>query len=184
MFGNSLNNSGFNSASSSAQKDIASKNEITSDYAPLRILDVCAAPGSKTTHIAALSDNTSKIIALEQSPVRAEKLQHNIRLQGVSNVSVIRIPAENYLSTNSVGMFDKILLDAPCSSEGRIRFEEEKTYSFWDESIIAKRAAIGWNLLSLAWSRLKPGGTLIYSTCTLAPEENEAIISRALSGLP
>lgn len=146
-----------------------------------RILDVCAAPGGKTTQLAGLSGNKAKIIALEQSRIRADKLTHNIKVQGALGVSVIRIPAENYLAQNSIGEFDAILLDAPCSSEGRIRFEDEKSYSFWGEDVIAKRAAIAWELFVLAWNRLKSGGEFVYSTCTLAPEENEAIISRALA---
>ncbi len=69
--------------------------------------------------------------------------------------------------------FDRILLDAPCSAEGRIALDNEKTYGFWSLDNIQKKAALQLELLIMAFARLESGGTLVYSTCTLAPEENE-----------
>lgn len=77
--------------------------------------------------------------------------------------------------------FDRILLDAPCSAEGRIALDNEKTYGFWSLDNIQKKAALQSELLAMAFARLESGGTLVYSTCTLAPEENEGVISGFLS---
>lgn len=73
--------------------------------------------------------------------------------------------------------FDRILLDAPCSAEGRIALDNEKTYGFWSLDNITKKSALQSSLLSVSWDHLKMGGTLVYSTCTLAPEENEGVIA-------
>jgi 16S rRNA C967 or C1407 C5-methylase (RsmB/RsmF family) len=72
--------------------------------------------------------------------------------------------------------FDRILLDAPCSAEGRISLDNEKTYGFWSLDNIIKKAELQTELIEVAFDRLITGGTLIYSTCTLAPEENEGVV--------
>jgi len=78
-------------------------------------------------------------------------------------------------------MYDKILLDAPCSAEGRILLENEKSYGFWSLENIERKAELQYSLLTNVWKHLRKGGMLIYSTCTLAPEENEALIMRFTS---
>jgi tRNA (cytosine49-C5)-methyltransferase len=70
-------------------------------------------------------------------------------------------------------LYDSILLDAPCSAEGRISLQNEKSYGFWSLENIEKKPELQYDLLSLAWNHLRSGGSLVYSTCTLAPEENE-----------
>jgi 16S rRNA C967 or C1407 C5-methylase (RsmB/RsmF family) len=76
--------------------------------------------------------------------------------------------------------FDHILLDAPCSAEGRIALDNEKTYGFWSLDNILKKSELQSELLAVAWDHLRVGGTLVYSTCTLAPEENEGVIAEFL----
>lgn len=171
----------------------------------MRVLDICAAPGSKTTQMSMIMKNTGKIIALEQDRIRFEKMLHNIHLQGAKNIEGIKIDARKYLSSRhceersnpdfrntgsphsaiaplamTETLFDRILLDAPCSAEGRILVSNEKTYGFWSLTNIEKKAELQYELLSLAIDHLKAGGELIYSTCTLAPEENEWVIARML----
>jgi NOL1/NOP2/sun family putative RNA methylase len=144
------------------------------------VLDVCAAPGSKTTQMAVCMKNTGNITAIEQNQIRYDKLLYNIHLQWVINVEWVKIDAKKYLEKN-VKMYDKILLDAPCSAEGRILLENEKSYGFWSLENIERKAELQYSLLTNVWKHLRKGGILIYSTCTLAPEENEALIMRFTS---
>lgn len=143
------------------------------------ILDICAAPGSKTTQMAMMMKNTGAIRALEQDRIRYEKMLHNIHLQWAKNIRWMKIDARKYLQENGE-LFDRILLDAPCSAEGRILVSNEKTYGFWSLENIEKKAQLQYELLSLALDHLKVWGELVYSTCTLAPEENEWVITRIL----
>lgn len=155
------------------------------------VLDVCAAPGSKTTQLAMIMKNTGKIYAIEQNHIRYEKLLYNCLLQWTTNVEWIRMDARHWLSYKQRSLivtdnkermdFDRILLDVPCSAEGRILIDNAKTYWFWSIDNIHKKAAIQYELLEASFARLKRGGTMVYSTCTLAPEENEWVISYFLS---
>lgn len=148
-----------------------------------QVLDVCAAPGSKTTQMAMAMNNTGCIYAIEQNQIRYDKLLYNIRLQWATNIELVKMDAVKYLEKDEE-TYDKILLDVPCSAEGRISLQNEKSYGFWSLENIQKKAELQYSLLIGAWKRLKKWGTLVYSTCTLAPEENEAIISRFLSDSP
>lgn len=139
------------------------------------ILDVCAAPGSKTTQLAAMMENSGRIVALEKSPIRYDILKHNAELQGAENIEAIRMDATKYLNETEE-TFDDILLDVPCSAEGRIRLDDERTYGFFSMENIVKKTRIQSELLNLAYARLKSGGSLVYATCTIAPEENEGVI--------
>lgn len=143
------------------------------------ILDVCAAPWSKTTQMAMMMNNLWKIVALEQNQIRYDKLIYNCRLQGATLVEGIKTDAKKFFE-NTDTFYDKILLDAPCSAEGRISLQNEKSYGFWSLENIQKKSELQYELLSLAFTKLKKWGTLVYSTCTLAPEENEWVVSRFL----
>jgi NOL1/NOP2/sun family putative RNA methylase len=145
-----------------------------------KILDVCAAPGSKTTQLAMIMQNEGKITALEQNQIRYDKLMHNCRLQGATIVDGRKMDAKKYLAAD-IPCFDRILLDAPCSAEGRISLDNEKSHGFWSIENIRNKSEIQYELVSLAISKLEKWGTLVYSTCTLAPEENEGMIARVLS---
>lgn len=148
------------------------------------ILDVCAAPGSKTTQMAMFMKNEGSIVALEQNQIRYDKLTYNAKLQWASIVEWIKIDAKKYFSLPTETLFDRILLDAPCSAEGRIFLSNEKSYGFWTLENITKKAELQYDLLSLAFGKLKNWGSLVYSTCTLAPEENEWVISRLFQSFP
>ena len=143
------------------------------------ILDLTAAPGSKTTQIAALMNNTGRIAAVEKIKSRFFKLKDNCKRQGASCVDFYC--KDGALVWRSCPeRFDRVLLDAPCSSEGRIDLNDPKSYQYWSEKKIKNMAHKQWKLLSSAFKSLKPKGTLVYSTCTFSPEENEAQIARLI----
>jgi len=142
------------------------------------ILDLCASPGSKTTQAAAMMKNTGTIIANEISMGRIGILNTNLERCGVMNTVVTRkegVALCNRIKKKSQMRFDKILVDAPCSGEGTLR-KSPKTFLMWNEHMIGKLAGIQKHLASAAIKILKVGGMMIYSTCTLAPEENEKIV--------
>lgn len=135
------------------------------------VADICAAPGSKTSEIAALMENKGMIIAAEDNSVRYQKLVNTITIQGAN------VDAKN---TDSATLyheypetFDAILADVPCTAEGRIDLSDPRSFTFWSQKNITEHAKLQRRLLRSAYKMLKPGGTLLYSTCTLAPEENE-----------
>ncbi len=138
-----------------------------------RILDMCAAPGGKTTQIAAQMNNIGEIVALEAIRARYYKLKSVIRHCGVTNVLLQCIDARRYRANR---LFDRILVDAPCSAEGRFKRDDPKTYAYWSLRKIKEMARKQKGLLLCASRLLKPGGTLVYATCTFAPEENEAVV--------
>jgi len=150
------------------------------------VLDLTAAPGSKTTQIAALMQNKGTIIANELKMNRLKILAANLEKAGVTNTIITRKDAIAFCSRIAKETdirFDKILLDAPCSGEGTLR-TDTKTFYMWNPKMIKKFSRIQKKLLATALAVLKPGGTLIYSTCTHAPEEDEEIISFALDNFP
>ena len=148
-----------------------------------KILDVCAAPWSKTTQISALQKWNGKIVAIEKNQIRFDKLAYNCRLQWADNVECVKSDALKFL-LQTHEMFDKILLDAPCSAEWRIFLDNEKSFGFWSLENILQKAQLQTDLLSLAWQKLLPEWELVYSTCTLAPEENEKVVSDFLNQNP
>ena len=139
------------------------------------ILDLCAAPGSKTSQIAALMKNTGRLVACEIDEVRFQKLEHTLALQSAS-AETIRVDA-TLLHTSQPEQFDRVLADVPCSAEGRMNLNDRRSFSFWSQKNITEHAKLQRRLLRSAVACLKPGGTLVYSTCTLAPEENEDMIA-------
>jgi len=139
-----------------------------------RILDMCAAPGSKTSQLAQLMDNTGELIALEIVRARYFKLRSVLTLLGVDNCKTICCDARRY--RNDGDLFDGVLLDAPCSSEGRFSVKRKKTYAYWSERKIKEMQRKQRGLLLHASRQVKIGGHIVYSTCTFAPEENEAVI--------
>lgn len=139
------------------------------------ILDMCAAPGSKTTQIAALMNNGGQIIANDLSRVRTYRLQGNLNIQGVSNTRVLLGPGQ-FIWKRMPDSFDKVLLDAPCSLEGRFNIIDPDSYRQWSTREVKKNSERQKFLLRSAISCAKPGGEIVYSTCTSSPEENEAVI--------
>jgi len=145
------------------------------------VIDMCAAPGSKSTHIAQLMKNKGTLILLERNKKRIPKLIVNLRRMGIENSVVINIDARNLMKLNLKA--DKILLDAPCTGEGLIR-QDPKRKSSKTINDIKKMASIQKNLLKSGLKCLKPGGQLVYSTCSIAPEENEFVINDILEHNP
>ena len=149
-----------------------------------KVLDLTAAPGSKTTQLSALMRNEGKVVANDNNPIRVEKLRANVERQGCLNVEVLPAGDGGLLWKNHVEAFDKVLLDAPCSSEGRFLTSEPATYGYWKEDTNRKMAKEQRRLLKSALRALRPQGTLVYSTCTFAPEENEGVLQWALETFP
>jgi NOL1/NOP2/sun family putative RNA methylase len=141
------------------------------------ILDLTAAPGSKTTQLACLMKNTGRIAAVEKVKSRFFKLKDNCEQQAVTCVHTYLKDGAN-VWRSCPERFDRVLLDAPCSSEGRFNLLEPKSFQYWSEKKIKEMARKQWRLLYSAWQSLKPGGVLVYATCTFAPEENECQIAR------
>ncbi len=154
------------------------------------ILDLCAAPGSKTTQIASIINNTGTIIANEISLGRIRILASNTERCGVTNTIISKKDAislcKNLKKQGELKkiegkgtlvpyQFDKILLDAPCSGEGTLR-STIRTYKMWNINSIKKFSKIQKNMIKSAFEILKPNGILVYSTCTHAPEENEEVV--------
>lgn len=146
-----------------------------------RVMDLCAAPGSKTTQMAALMQNQGEIVAIDSVRSRFYRLKAVLQSQGAEIVQAKCLDGARYRSAD---LFDKILVDAPCSSETRFKSSDPETIGYWSIRKIKEMAHKQKGLLLNACRLLKPGGTLVYSTCTFAPEENEAVVDWALRKLP
>ena len=141
------------------------------------IIDMCAAPGGKATHMAQIMNNKGCLILIERNSKRIPALEINLRRMGVLNSIVLNLDAINLQKLNIEA--DKILLDAPCTGEGLIRQDKSRKKSKTQKDI-EKLAGIQKKLLNSGLKVLKPGGTLLYSTCSIAPEENEFVINDVL----
>ncbi len=138
------------------------------------VLDLCAAPGGKSSHIASRLKGEGFLLSNEIHPGRAKILSQNMERMGVGNCVVTNEDTKG-LSKVFPGFFDRIAVDAPCSGEGMFRKEEEAVKQ-WSEDHVKMCAARQKEILEDAASMLKPGGAMVYSTCTFAPEENEGTI--------
>jgi len=144
------------------------------------VIDMCAAPGGKATHLAQIMYNEGNLILIERNRNRIPALEINLRRLGVSNSIVINEDAVN-LSTMNLKA-DKILLDAPCTGEGLIRQDPSRKISKQMKDI-NKMSTIQRNLLESGLKSLKTGGELLYSTCSIGPEENEIVVNDILNSL-
>jgi NOL1/NOP2/sun family putative RNA methylase len=147
-----------------------------------RVLDMAAAPGSKTTGMSAMMRNTGIIIANDPSPTRVRGLLGNVDRAGCLNVAVCRMDGPS-LGRAVVGTCDRVLVDAPCSSEGTIR-KSPQALAHWSVAAIERFPSIQKRLIMAGYLALKPGGQMVYSTCTVAPEENEAVVAHLLARQP
>lgn len=147
-----------------------------------RVLDACAAPGSKTTHILEIEPKLQKLIALDNDPRRSVRINENINRLGLSDDHVNLITADAAVTKEwwDGQLFDRILLDAPCSATGIIRRHPDIKI-LRNASDIPRHAAVQTQLLNALWPLLKKDGVLLYSTCSILPAENEAIIAKFLS---
>ena len=138
------------------------------------ILDMTAAPGGKTTQLAALSNNTAMITATEKNKIRNDRLKYNIEKQGAKKVSVLNVDARRL---DEYFMFDKILLDAPCSGSGTLVTTNLQEFN---EDLVSRSINFQKELIKEAIKHLNKNGELIYSTCSILKEENEDILNSIL----
>ena len=146
------------------------------------VCDLCAAPGGKTTQIAGRMAGEGFLLCNEWSPKRAKILSRNIERMGVANGLVTNENTEK-LAQKFAGLFDKVLVDAPCSGEGMFR-KEEAAVTDWSEETVEMCARRQAEILENAAALVRPGGRLVYSTCTFAPAENEEAIEKFLQSHP
>jgi len=142
------------------------------------VIDMCAAPGSKSTHLAQLMENEGILILIERNLNRIPALEVNLRRMGVKNSILLNMDANNLSKIHIKG--DKILLDAPCTGEGLIRQDprRKKSKKMID---IEKMASVQKRLLNTGLKALNSGGMLLYCTCSIAPEENELVVEEVLN---
>ncbi|MDE6903669.1 MAG: RsmF rRNA methyltransferase first C-terminal domain-containing protein [Lachnospiraceae bacterium] len=147
-----------------------------------KVLDLCAAPGGKTTQLAGALQGEGILFSNEIHPARAKILSENVERMGIKNALVLNETPE-HLRECFPEYFDKILVDAPCSGEGMFR-KNETALLEWSLSNVEHCAKRQDDILDCAADMLRPGGRMVYSTCTFAPEENEGSISRFLKRHP
>ena len=143
------------------------------------VLDLCAAPGGKTLQLACALEGRGALSAVDSVRARFFRLKRNLRAQGADFVrTFLKDGAGVWRSCPEA--FDRVLVDAPCTSEARFRAADPDTWAYWSERKIAEMARKQKRLLFSGIQCLAPGGVLVYSTCTFAPEENEAVVGALL----
>ncbi len=145
-----------------------------------KVLDLGAAPGSKTTQMCAMMENEGEIVAIEKNKIRFYRLKANLSRQGCTMVRPV-LRDGTILPASYKGYFDKVLLDAPCSGEGTFLESDPSSYAYWSIGKIHHWSWVQKRLFRAAYYALRRGGTLVYSTCTISPEENELVVAWALS---
>jgi len=172
------------------QEEVSALPALALDPQPGEVVwDACAAPGSKTTQIADLMDDTGVLVGNDNNLGRLSALRHNAERLGVTNLAVTNQDARNFSfkpfgdrteKDNRIEAFDRALVDAPCSCEGTVR-KNPDALDRWSLEQIKGIVGIQKGILRRAIQATKPGGTVVYSTCTFAPEENEAVLDHVLS---
>ncbi len=143
------------------------------------VLDLAAAPGGKTLILSELMENTGQISAVEAVRPRFFKLRHILELYSAKNVKTYLQDGKT-VGFKCQGRFDRTLLDAPCSSEARFSIQEPTSWAHWSEKKIQELARKQRQLLFSAIQATKPNGTIVYCTCSFAPEENELVVNHVL----
>lgn len=143
------------------------------------VLDVCAAPGGKASHIASMLRNDCELWLNDAFRDRVAKLRQVVDLYGARVAEITCYPGQ-YIHRFVDRKFDRILLDAYCSAEGLVIPSQPRTLQHWSEKHVRENGQLQRRMLLAAWELLKPGGTLVYSTCTFGPEENEAPVNRLI----
>lgn len=137
------------------------------------VLDMCAAPGSKTTQIAAMMQNTGCLVANDFKGIRLRPLGMNLQRCGITNTVTTLMHGHQF---EKLGIeFDRVLVDAPCSGTGNIR-SSPSTVTIWNPAMIKRLAGTQKRLIESGFSALKKGGTMVYSTCSVEPEEDEGVV--------
>jgi NOL1/NOP2/sun family putative RNA methylase len=149
-----------------------------------RVFDACAAPGSKTTQLSAMMNDEGTVVANDNNLGRLSALRFNTERLGVTNAVVTNRDARNFsLKPFDGKQFDRVLVDAPCSCEGTIR-KNPDALDDWNLGHVEQVASVQKGLLRRAVQVTNPGGVVVYSTCTFAPEENEAVLDHVLAEEP
>ncbi|MAW40977.1 MAG: hypothetical protein CMJ30_01005 [Phycisphaerae bacterium] len=141
-----------------------------------RVLDLCAAPGSKASHMGWLMNHQGELVVNELSRNRSQRLQRNLKLMNIK-ATVLTGPGES-LGRRLGPTFDRVLVDVPCSGTGRVWLGDPRTWSEWSPRAVKRLAKLQRMLLHSGIAALKPGGTLVYSTCSLLTEENETVLEK------
>ncbi len=147
------------------------------------VLDTCAAPGGKTTYIAQLMANEGRLVACDLYESRVARLRENLHRLGVRNARTLTHDCMTAEPPAGLTGFDRILVDAPCSNTGVIRRRVDVRWRLTDEDFL-RMPAQQLALVRRAAALLRPGGTLVYGTCSLEPEENDLLVERALAEIP
>ncbi len=142
-----------------------------------RVLDLCAAPGTKSTHLAELMGDRGQIIATDVSSQRLQRVQENVTRLGLKSITPVLIGQD--LAGLPAGPFDAVLVDAPCSNTGVMGKRPEVRHRLTPGDI-DEHAQVQQRLLSAAATRVLPGGAIVYSTCSIEPEENSGVVSSFL----
>ncbi|MDD5423985.1 MAG: RsmB/NOP family class I SAM-dependent RNA methyltransferase [Candidatus Omnitrophica bacterium] len=144
-----------------------------------KILDLCAAPGAKTSEIASLAGREIELIAMEKLGIRYQKLLATLRIQGVDFAKTLM---EDGIEAGRryPGYFDKVMVDAPCSGEALFYMRDPRSFKPWSQKRVKELSHTQKVLIFSGITALKPGGELVYSTCTFSPEENEEVVDWAL----
>ena len=143
------------------------------------VLDMCAAPGGKTTQIVSVTAGKANVTACENDRIRAERLRFNLTRQGCRTVNVLVSDARKL---DSYLKFDRIILDAPCSGSGTVLADDPSTHRAFSEKLVLNSSRLQKQLLRKGLSMLKKGGVLVYSTCSILPKENEEVLKEVLPG--
>lgn len=148
-----------------------------------QVLDLAAAPGGKAAHLAALMNNQGWLSVVEPVRRRMFVLADNLKRAGVSIAHTYLMDGRK-AGQRVPDRFDRVMLDAPCSGEARFRTDDPSTWQYWSERKIREQARKQRGLIRSAFQALRPGGRLLYCTCSFAPEENEAIVASLLDASP
>ena len=173
------------------QEEVSTLPAVALDPQPGEVVwDACAAPGSKATQLAALMDDKGVVIGNDNNLGRLSALRHNAERLGITNLAVTNQDARNFsfkpfgdrgTDPERIEAVDRTLVDAPCSCEGTIR-KNPDAFDEWSLSHVEGIAGVQKGILRRAVDATRPGGTVVYSTCTFAPEENEAVLDHVLDG--
>ena len=163
------------------QEEVSAIPAAVCDPAPgERVFDPCAAPGSKTTQLADLMGDRGTLVANDSNLGRLSALRSNAERCGLTNLAVTKSDARNFSLKPFPGEFDRAVVDVPCSCEGTVR-KNPDALDEWTLDHVEGVAGVQKGILDRAIEVTRPGGTVVYSTCTFAPEENEAVLDHALA---
>lgn len=148
----------------------------------MKVLDLCAAPGGKSSQLAAALQGEGLLVSNEIMPARAQVLKGNLERMGISNAVVVNDTPQR-IAKSFAGWFDRVLVDTPCSGEGMFR-KESQAVAQHNEGLVLQCAALGKEILDAAAQCLAPGGILVFSTCTFSPQEDEEQVGAFLARHP